>query len=196
MESVRILDWDKASADRVAEYVRRTGAQCEVFSSSDAALKDVPDMATFLVRHDFKDRTVEQVCATIKKTGLKADVIAYSDRPSIDAVVSAIRSGANNYVPAPFTFAKLSKALLDTSSAAHTSKASASRDDAVRRLNALTLREREILRMIASGLRNKEVGERLGISPRTVETHRANIMTKLRVQRVAELIALVAKAEG
>jgi len=57
-------------------------------------------------------------------------------------------------------------------------------------LNQLTEREREILRLIAEGLSNKEVGERLYISHRTVDTHRSNIMRKLDVHNLASLIRL------
>jgi DNA-binding NarL/FixJ family response regulator len=54
--------------------------------------------------------------------------------------------------------------------------------------DALTDREREILQLAAEGYGNKEIGERLFISPRTVETHRANFMRKLNVENQAELI--------
>ena len=54
---------------------------------------------------------------------------------------------------------------------------------------ALTLREREVARHVVSGLTSKEIGQALGISPRTVEVHRAALMRKLGVGRAAELVA-------
>lgn len=56
------------------------------------------------------------------------------------------------------------------------------------RLQQLTLREREIVQWIAKGLHSREIGEQLGISPRTVETHRAHIMNKLHVKNTIELV--------
>jgi len=53
---------------------------------------------------------------------------------------------------------------------------------------ALTSREREILELIAQGLNNQQIGERLFISPRTVDTHRTNIMQKLHVHDAANLV--------
>lgn len=53
---------------------------------------------------------------------------------------------------------------------------------------ALTKRETEIVRLVADGFKNREVAERLGISVKTVETHRANIMNKLALRNLAELI--------
>lgn len=53
---------------------------------------------------------------------------------------------------------------------------------------SLTKRETEIVRLVADGFKNREVAERLGISVKTVETHRANIMNKLALRNLAELI--------
>lgn len=58
------------------------------------------------------------------------------------------------------------------------------------RLEGLTLREREVLAALAEGLSNKEIGERHFISPRTVDTHRTNLMRKLEVHNLAGLVRL------
>ena len=59
------------------------------------------------------------------------------------------------------------------------------------RLDSLTNREREVMLLVAEGLTNREAGERLEISPRTVETHRERVMSKLRLRSVAELTRFV-----
>ena len=58
-------------------------------------------------------------------------------------------------------------------------------------MESLTGREVEVLLRIADGRTNREIGEELGISPRTVETHRERVMTKLRIRTVAGLTRLV-----
>jgi len=69
------------------------------------------------------------------------------------------------------------------------------RDEIVRPLDALTDREREVLKLVAEGCPSKEIAYRLGISGRTVETHRANLMRKLDVHSVA-LLTQLAIREG
>ena len=62
------------------------------------------------------------------------------------------------------------------------------------RLGAISGREREVLAALAEGLSNKEIGDRLFISPRTVDTHRSNLMKKLKVHNLAGLVRLAVAA--
>ena len=63
------------------------------------------------------------------------------------------------------------------------------------RVESLTPREREVLLRVAKGLTNREVAEEFGISPRTVETHRERVMSKLRIRTVAGLTRFVVENE-
>ncbi len=63
-------------------------------------------------------------------------------------------------------------------------------DDSIDKRYILTAREREIVKYVAQGLSHTEIGEKIHISPRTVDTHRTNIMRKLEVHSIAELIKL------
>lgn len=63
-------------------------------------------------------------------------------------------------------------------------------DDSIDKRYVLTPREREIVRYVAQGLSHTEIGDKIHISPRTVDTHRTNIMRKLEVHSIAELIKL------
>jgi RNA polymerase sigma factor (sigma-70 family) len=67
-------------------------------------------------------------------------------------------------------------------------------DPRPRQLNGLTAREREVFDLTVAGLTARSIGERLGISPRTVETHRARIQRKLGVHSAADLVRIAARA--
>ena len=68
--------------------------------------------------------------------------------------------------------------------------------DAQRRLDRLTEREREVLMALVDGMPNKGVAQALGISPRTVEVHRARLMDKLEVASIAEAVKIALAAGG
>ena len=70
----------------------------------------------------------------------------------------------------------------------------AMRDEAVARLESLTARERDVLVRVFSGASSRSIAKTLGISQRTVEVHRANIMRKVNVQNLAELLQLASRA--
>ena len=82
----------------------------------------------------------------------------------------------------PFFTAKVSETLLD----AYLNSTLTPDEGSV--YSALTAREREIVQMLAEGKSNKEIGERLSISVKTVETHRANVMRKLGINSIVELV--------
>ena len=61
-------------------------------------------------------------------------------------------------------------------------------------MSTLTARERQVLELVAKGNHNREIASALGISPRTVEVHRARVMEKLHAQSVSELVHIVLNA--
>ncbi|WP_370177903.1 response regulator transcription factor [Alteriqipengyuania sp.] len=107
-------------------------------------------------------------------------VIAYSARPSLRRIVEFMRGGGYDYFALPLDTPSLARSLsqLDrggTPYAAARRRASAAR----MRLKTLSPREAEVLAKMAEGQSNKAIGLDLGISPRTVEIHRANMLSKL-----------------
>ena len=64
------------------------------------------------------------------------------------------------------------------------------RDDASSGLSILTMRERQVLQLIAEGMSSKEIASELGVSPKTAESHRANLMEKVGVHKASSLVRL------
>ena len=114
-------------------------------------------------------------------------VIVVSGTGNIDAAVQAMKAGARDFIEKPFSLARLQADLQDCLAPA-VPPAQLS-DEAIAAL--LTPREKEVLDHVCAGLSNKLIAGRLGISSRTVEIHRANLMHKLQVRNVAGLLRLV-----
>lgn len=122
-------------------------------------------------------------------------IIAFCESPAPRQIVQAVLDGAVDYVGWPIGVEDLNEALaraIDMSEATGNTKL---REVMARsRLDRLTKREREVLDGVASGLSNRLIGEKLAISPRTVEIHRANMLNKLGANHTSEAIRIAIEA--
>jgi len=128
----------------------------------------------------------------LARRGLRMPVVMMSGRADVAAAVRAMKAGAVDLLEKPFTEETLIAAL-QRALASRPAPSSTHHDAAA--LADLSPREREVLHHLADGQPNKAVGRALNISPRTVEIHRANILKKLNVQCLADLIR-IARAAG
>ncbi len=147
-----------------------------------------------ILAHDDGD-TLPALLAHVTRSGEWLPVIAYAQAPAPQVVVDAVLDGAIGYLAWPFAQGELDAAI---AAAEHRSqrfgKAALRQAVARSRVDRLTRREREVLNGVASGLSNRLIGERLAISPRTVEIHRANMLTKMEVSHTSEAIRIAIEA--
>src|ERR1700693_681517 len=127
-----------------------------------------------------------------------APIFMISGQGDIAMAVSAIKSGALDFIEKPFRGSEI-VGRLDEAIGAYARRHAGNSASDVASLHfpgrePLTRREREVLEQFASGSSNKEAGRQLGISPRTIEDHRANIMKKLGARNAADLIRIVMTA--
>jgi FixJ family two-component response regulator len=126
-----------------------------------------------------------------------APIFIISGQGDIAMAVSAIKNGALDFIEKPFRGNELVARLNEAISAyARRQAQNAAKADSLYfpGREPLTRREREVLERFAAGASNKEAGRELGISPRTIEDHRANIMKKLGARNAADLIRIVLTA--
>lgn len=148
-------------------------------------------------------RTGLEVTRELRADELDAGVLILSMHDDPEYVLQAVRAGADGYVLKDVTPAELRKAIQTvhegreyfaervTHQLSVGLRAELEREQRKSRLESLTARETEVLVLVADGLTNREIAERLEISPRTVETHRERVMTKLRIRTVAGLTRFV-----
>lgn len=122
-------------------------------------------------------------------------LIAFAPDPSTPRVVQAVLAGAVDYLAWPFTDATMRQAIeLAQDSADGLSNTRLREAIARSRIRKLTPRERDVLAGVADGLSNRLIGQRLAISPRTVEIHRANMLTKMGANHTSEAIRIAIEA--
>ena len=123
--------------------------------------------------------------------GIMLPVIIITGHGEVPMAVRAMKGGAIDFIEKPFS----DQLLLDRAREAIAQDAQnrveqAHRAEAAARLALLTPREREVMEMVVSGKANKQVGASLGISQKTVEAHRAQVMRKTRADSLAKLVQL------
>lgn len=120
-------------------------------------------------------------------------VIMLANMPQLDAAVTAMKLGATDVVSKPIDSEHLLTIIRDALRRdVHLGAMQGGRRPVeVRGFSQLTPREREVLQLITNGQSNKEAGRELGISPRTIEVHRARVMEKLGARNTADLMRIV-----
>ncbi len=132
---------------------------------------------------------------SLRRQGLALPVIIMTAHGDITTVRTALKSGAVDFLEKPVDPTALLAAVrtaLDADAARR--RAGMEAEGARQRLSVLTGRERQVMELVAKGCHNREIAETLGISPRTVEVHKARVMEKLQVQSVPELVRIVLRA--
>ncbi len=112
----------------------------------------------------------------------------------VSTAVRAMKAGAVDFVEKPFDDQAL-LAAVEAALGPPEASGAAGFDDATARIAALSPREREVLDLLVTGKPNKHIARDLGLSPRTVEVHRARLMARLGVGSLAEAVRLAVQAE-
>lgn len=118
-------------------------------------------------------------------------VLMLSSHGDVSTAVKTIHAGAIDFIEKPFSTAPLINRIRELHDLLETwQNERGSADVAKDRLDLLTEREKEVAQEMAAGLSNKEIARKMGLSPRTVEAHRARLMRRLGVSSLAEVVRL------
>lgn len=189
--TVYLVDDDAAVRDSLALMLGLAGYTTAAFADAESFLAawraDWAGCVVTDLRLPGRSGLELQAALRERKSALPLIVItAHGDVPSARV---AFRAAAVDFLEKPFDDAQL-RAAIDTAFAIEERRLEAEgrRASDARKLERLTAREREVLEHAARGLHAKEIGAALGISPRTVEVHKARLMEKLGVRNIAELV--------
>ena len=199
--TVHLVDDDAAIRRSVGFMLKTSGHRVETYESGSALLRRAGELEPGCILLDIRMPGMDglEVQQALQEKGVNLPVIIMTGHGDVALAVKAMKAGAVDFIQKPFEKDALLGSLEEGYLRLLRKEATADRArDAVVRLQALTARERDVLNGLANGLPNKTIAYDLGISPRTVEIHRANLMTKLGARSLSEAlrIAFVARGEG
>ena len=195
---VHLVDDDEAIRRSVGFMLKTSGFHVHSYESGLELLKAAPSLETGCILLDIRMPGMDglEVQSALRDKGVILPVIIMTGHGDVSLAVQAMKAGAVDFIEKPFEKAVLLSAIEHGVERLKRSAANQNRaDEAAVRLQALTPREREVLDGLAKGLPNKTIAYDLGISPRTVEIHRANVMTKLSVRSLSEALRIAFSAQ-
>ena len=190
---VHIVDDDHAVRDSLSLLLGLRGYATRTFASGDEFLAAVDPAASGCVLLDLRMPGTEglAVQSRLAAQGIGMPVIVLTAHGDAANARAALKGGAFEFLEKPVDDALLAKTIEAALTLDAQARALAERHEMLKRqLERLTPREREVLDRVVRGQHNREIAVEFGISPRTVEVHKARIMDKLQVERMPELIRI------
>lgn len=190
---VHIIDDDEAMRDSLVFLLDTAGFVVDASPSAAAFLKTVPNPRLGCIVTDIRmpDMTSLELIRVLRADGHDYPVIVITGHGDVPLAVEAMKAGVIDFIEKPFDdetlLGAIGIALRQRTDAPGTSP---ERRAIVERLNELSPRERDVLAGVVAGKPNKVIAHELGISPRTVEVYRANLMTKMAAASLSELVRM------
>lgn len=192
---VHIADSDGPTCEALDVLFRLEGFQTVISRDSVQLIARFSQRRPDVVLLNFRLDTEDMVPALRRIKDMRAGIPVFmlADAPDVDGTVEAMRSGASDVFVKPVDPERMVRVVRDVLRRdVHMSASSeGQREVEIRGFAQLTPREREVLQLVTNGQSNKEAGRELGISPRTIEVHRARVMEKLGARNTADLIRIV-----
>lgn len=190
---VYLVDDEAAVRRSVGFMLKTSGFEVESFESGEEFLKVAAHLAPGCVLLDVRLSGIDGLAVqqAMKDRGIVLPVIIITGHGDVGLAVRAMKAGAVDFLEKPFEknamIAALDQAMLRNEGRAELVRLA---DQARAQLNGLTPRERDVLHGLVEGQSNKVIAYDLGISPRTVEIHRANLMSKLGVNSLSDALKI------
>lgn len=195
---VYIIDDDPEIQRSLAFMLMSEGITSTAFGCAEDLLAQLPGLKQGCLLVDLRMPGMSGLAlqARLHQLGCHLPVIMMTGHGEVGSAVKAMKEGAIDFLEKPFPKADLMAALHAAESVSgHHAIASEARRNAEQQLAQLTNREREVLHGLVLGHLNKRIAHDLEISPRTVEVHRANVMKKLGVHSLSEVLHIAFLAE-
>jgi two-component system response regulator FixJ len=191
---VQILDPDPTVCESLSLLFRLEGYHTSFALETETFFPTFerrrPDVV--IVNLELSNGSGIDVLRKVKAQRHATPVFLIANQPEVENTVLAMKAGATHVITKPIDGEYLLKIVREAVDVEMRYGALGGRMPIeVEGFDQLTARERQVLELISNGQSNKEAGRQLGISPRTIEVHRARVMEKLGARNTAELIRIV-----
>jgi FixJ family two-component response regulator len=189
LPTIVVIDSDGPRRNAIARTLYAHARHVEPYETS-SELEALWPSADVMMIHDGGD-SLRMVIALSARREAWLPIIAYNAAPAPSRVVDALRLGAFDYLAWPFTSDELEgrlRILFERRMALIERRRRISESHRI--ISCLTARERDVLFSLSDGASNKRIAAGLNVSPRTVEIHRANMMSKLGARHLGEAISV------
>jgi len=190
---VHLVDDDEAIRRSASFMLRTSGFVVKTYASGQELLAVGKQLEAGCILLDVRMPGMDglEVQQALLEQGTRLPVVVMTGHGDVSVAVQAMKAGAVDFLEKPFEKAQLLSALQEGMERLSQAGGRVARaDEASARLDVLTPREREVLAGLVRGHPNKTIAYDLGISPRTVEIHRANVMSKLGVASLSEALRI------
>ncbi len=188
---IHLIDDDEAVRTSLALLISTVGLRVQAWPDPQAFMTGFDRQTIGAIVLDVRMPGISglTVLDTLMAQGVDQPVIMLTGHGTVEMCRRAFKAGAAEFLEKPVDDEALLEAL-QNAVRQHVKSRERSRADrhAQERYTQLSAREREVLGLIVAGLTNKEIGRALDVSPRTVESHRANLFAKLEADSLAQLI--------
>jgi len=199
--AVHIIDDDQAIRESLAFLLRTHQLEVRSFDSAKTFLDALPDASLGCVITDIRMPGMSGIdlLRRLKELKVSVPVIVITGHGDVSLAVEAMKIGAADFFEKPFNddqlVASVRAALQQRQDQ---TKRGAERTEIEHRISKLSAREKDVLAGLIEGRANKRIAFDLGISPRTVEIYRANLMNKMQADSLSDLVrmALVVQMQG
>lgn len=197
-ELVHVIDDDPAVRDSLAFLLETANLTPRTYDSAVAFLEALPEVTSGCVVTDVRmpEMTGIELVRRLKGQGFRLPIVMITGHADVPLAVEAMKAGVADFIEKPFDdevlLAAIGAALRDGEK---DRQGAAEAAEITARMDTLSGREREVLGGLVAGHANKVIAFDLGISPRTVEIYRANVMTKMKAASLSELVRMAMLAE-
>ena len=198
-EFVHIVDDDAAVRDALHWLLTSVGREVKCYGSAEAFLESGGEAAPGVLVLDIRMEGMSglELFRKLKEAGSALPVIFLTGHGDVPLAVDAIKSGAFDFLEKPFDdheFVKIVERALIAGRKLR--RATEQTGEIVRRLQSLSAREMQVMELMVTGRANKVIAAELDIAIRTVEVHRARILTKMGVKTAVALSAVLSSVQG